>query len=1340
MVKSTIRINKDKDLSNFSPYSESATETESFETISTTNESQANRKVFKDINVEFAREPKPFLRMKKSIVKSGQNKNSVLCEQEVLSCIKNREQILDRLERLHFHYQNHLTILIKDKVDNEKLQDGSMSSKDSNLEVGSDDIAEIIFPEDERNKKKEHINRLICGLRDASLSLVESMVEWTKQMDSIKPKIYERKVLSKKGAKRYNKSGGSSNQSNSLTNMKPEMNHVFIWDDKNYLAKMFSDMEFIQGLPFISEIFGEHLSLHRNPFLLPGHTVDDFLDPYLNLSDRFPPTFIQVPSSDIPRIRTATFTIMSEIENKTKWDIQALDNIIMKNNNKKKPKKRKKKISSPKVKEEEEETKNTLWNPLITNQSPRKTEEELPILDDIDIDKNSSPVSPPKTESPRAKLVKISDISFIPLPFLVNVTQGSKSVNVSSFSPHRVDNHLKPADVIRIRNVHYPDNLKVSSDPSILITASEFILEKSYVSKMCVEKEADSNVSDIQENLKIWKLIPQKNDKRRKWRRQYDDGDISWVSEYSDFDGYTENFRIKIKWKDVEEYCRDCLCDPENSIHQQRVFYFEEVSILKIIEETFHLICQWHPVSNAIDNVKWSKLARKMRFLSKVKNSGHEVDMAFVRQIKARKERKLSLDMFIATLQDIALLQYPSHRSEPYQALSTLVWDSIVLLENINSIVWSEAKRIAVVVEGVRLCAQIRIASFYRRVRNQVHFFKTKNAQICISKYSRRMIAIRRKDAMLQAIRDRDLFELQRICAIAIQKTWRRYFQEISLRKYYESIRKLEIERIARFRSSCNQKRKLFESTIVFRRVQKIQGIQVLISMMFKDKRPFRMTNELEIRVYLPKTQRTFSFVLKEDNLRECMKQALQNDGPLSWNEMLLFSSLSRLTDRLLVKFVRTKPTVLFSKRGIAERGLLISKKVVKFDLGVFLICLYRSPFDLVVTAYDFQSSTLMRSYIVLGELIEWIQNGEIRQSKLKLEKLSDADIRADESEVELLKETNQKKLISWLMRKVNIVKQSGKSGYDKKILLQCEAEEDKKERIICKIQGLFRRKKSLEFSLRKIYETFEKAYDRESRSYYYINKSTGMSQWNKPQLLGREDIELPVDEWRRIEKQQSETDTVEVYYFNLATGQTSFFTEEEAAKIVQRKFRKAHLSDLLESQKMDLCTVARVLKFINDTKNNYSSNPHKISYQLNCALMHFCLEFESIKSGSLLKIVFEKSPFHPVISRSYAIFLLSTCAVPRKRNVDRARQLFQEANISDPYNKKFQIAFENFFHWSVLSNPNHPIALLNYALVYQYIFRNRRKAEKIYRRALFKDPSNIRVVSNFELFQQEKV
>ncbi len=158
--------------------------------------------------------------------------------------------------------------------------------------------------------------------------------------------------------------------------------------------------------------------------------------------------------------------------------------------------------------------------------------------------------------------------------------------------------------------------------------------------------------------LRVWKLVPEELDRRLQWRRDFDNGNIPWY--VLDADSVNcRHFRVQQTFSEIEENCFDSITEPYHKIHQQRLLYFEKVHLDDIISETYITVCNWHPVSSSIDIFKWAKLARGMKFLSRVKNSNHEVDMAFLRH---SENRTLDFTKFKSVLLDMATIKFPSSR------------------------------------------------------------------------------------------------------------------------------------------------------------------------------------------------------------------------------------------------------------------------------------------------------------------------------------------------------------------------------------------------------------------------------------------------------------------------------------------------------------------------------------------------------------------------------------------------------------------------------------------------------------------------------------------------------
>lgn len=304
----------------------------------------------------------------------------------------------------------------------------------------------------------------------------------------------------------------------------------------------------------------------------------------------------------------------------------------------------------------------------------------------------------------------------IPLPFLINIVQGSALVTIVPKDSSKytingqsvsVKSYLGRGDCIRIFSPHSSADCIVSPDQATIFDDTSFTLMSPYnhshilrsetlekaneelcrrltrrtndlpmlhesgnsadAGKIKVEGSQHSAVPDGTNftEVRLWKLVSKKEEKRKAWRREYDDGEVGWTSDYDKSRVSKQYcFGVKIRLRELEAMCVDLPCDPSNSLHMQRVNYVTKVEASKMLGEAFRFVCQWHPVGKLIDQVKWAKFARKMRFLPGLKNSNHEVDMAFFRQSSQQAGRKLDQEGFTATIQDIARMQFPTADKE----------------------------------------------------------------------------------------------------------------------------------------------------------------------------------------------------------------------------------------------------------------------------------------------------------------------------------------------------------------------------------------------------------------------------------------------------------------------------------------------------------------------------------------------------------------------------------------------------------------------------------------------------------------------------------------------------
>ena len=964
----------------------------------------------------------------------------------------------------------------------------------------------------------------------------------------------------------------------------------------------------------------------------------------------------------------------------------------------------------------------------------------------------------------------------MPVEITVNITEGSCIVVVNGTK--KAVAKLRRGDTIRIYDAHESSDWTLSDDPVISDEKMSFCLTEIYDHSKIIAQQKRSRAnalhrlcypyrkgwavepgstapggiistakednfrhvaSDMNESThsplnireaRIWKLIPSEEDIRPQWKREYDNGDVPWMDEYVGSNNeYDKFFRVSVPLEGIEKDCRDWpyLEDDEQYIHQQRVHFFQLVPLSVVIDEAFHTVCRWHPKGSLVDNVKWAKLSRKMQFLSNVKNPQHEIDMAFVRH---NQDRKLDLRRFHAIFEDIASVQHPS--LPPIDALTKVVWSSIAMLPDVNRMMWRESKEMAIHEEAKRVCAQIRIAAFVRKVIQNVKFKEAKLSATTISKHVRRFLSRLFVAKILKALREDEEHQLRVKCAIILQQEWRRYFWRSRFLHHQEQLRAERRKQIMITRAKLKEEKERKLSSIVYRSVIRIDSTLAVVTIYLQDDMQLRDDVSMLLTVYVPTTRRTFSFKLAETDIRECLERALASEGKLSWDEMLSEQALRQLPKRLIMRLVRNQPIFIFSRRHIVEKGILIDKRFVRAEGEIFVLSTFRSPHDFVFSTYQPSTCSHMRTKLTVPKLTEWTHETEGGGEECNNHNHQNNQ----DGQVSILHPNRQSDLLEWLIKRVLIRRKPLDDTM--MILLQFEAKEERVLKLVTKVQAQWRRLRSFRRAREETLHQYEKIFDRENQIYAYRNMLTDKRQIDKPKLLGEDDLGDPVDEWRKEEAYDSITGQMIQYYANYATGQSSWLSEEEAARLVQRRFRSKHESDLL-GKKVEFADVVRAMQFIHGAREKYEQDSSKLSNIVNFALVTHCLDLDFDAARPVYEHAMKLSPNHPLISRVYAIFLLASRQVPHNLTFQTACKLLDDANEADRSQSMIQSVTEIYFRWAVLVDSRNPLTLLNYALLHQCVYRNYDHAEKLYRAALALDPTNTLVVENYRLFNDER-
>ena len=188
-------------------------------------------------------------------------------------------------------------------------------------------------------------------------------------------------------------------------------------------------------------------------------------------------------------------------------------------------------------------------------------------------------------------------------------------------------------------------------------------------------------------------------------------------------------------------------------------------------------------------------------------------------------------------------------------------------------------------------------------------------------------------------------------------------------------------------------------------------------------------------------------------------------------------------------------------------------------DLHTSLFCTYQSS-----------NRVQLRTKLSVTKLREWINetnhNPDTREIHNEQSHVDD---------VSFLDPRKQAELIEWLAKRV--VLRRDPHGEVMQLRLQFEAEAERVLGLVTKVQGQWRRLKSLRAAKEKTTEQYEKIFVRESNAFAYRNIRTDERQWEKPKLLGNNELCDPIDEWRREESVDPSTGQRQVYYANYATG-----------------------------------------------------------------------------------------------------------------------------------------------------------------------------------------------------------
>lgn len=327
-----------------------------------------------------------------------------------------------------------------------------------------------------------------------------------------------------------------------------------------------------------------------------------------------------------------------------------------------------------------------------------------------------------------------------------------------------------------------------------------------------------------------------------------------------------------------------------------------------------------------------------------------------------------------------------------------------------------------------------------------------------------------------------------------------------------------------------------------------------------------------------------------------------------------------------------------------------------------------------------------------------------------------------------LLKAENKKKYYEWILRHLVIDTRNRRF----QVLFKNQLEKSRKKEMLIKIQAAWRRALVPPVVIALLDEVYLKVRSspEEPDAYYYINRLTGVSSWDKPKLLRH--YELPtqpiVSRWVPIYYQQD--GIVYTHYVNPFTGKYTHLIPDQAARVIQRLARQ-YLLKVIRMPKDHFIKAAGIYmtaEQLYETSYNPLMERRKLSHVINYAIVLHVLECKEAEAKEVYREAVELSESNPLVTRCYAFFLISTCEPPMLLNRDRALLLLGDAKRKDDDHSRFTIA-HYLFELAVLRQPTNYVTLVNLALVNCLIYNNNYKAEKLLRRALAVAPFEERVM-----------
>ena len=178
-----------------------------------------------------------------------------------------------------------------------------------------------------------------------------------------------------------------------------------------------------------------------------------------------------------------------------------------------------------------------------------------------------------------------------------------------------------------------------------------------------------------------------------------------------------------------------------------------------------------------------------------------------------------------------------------------MLWNTLALLLQVNSMIWTKTKEMTVAVEMCRSCAQIRISSLFRKLCLRRSYLKNRDDVTCIARNIRCKIAWMQRKSTIQQARNDRTFRIQFQYVITIQKYWRLFYCRKCFYQYKQHQKVLELQNCERHWQELRKKKQYQVASLIFKKTLRIQSVLTITKMILKEKPDLDQSTQLQIFV-----------------------------------------------------------------------------------------------------------------------------------------------------------------------------------------------------------------------------------------------------------------------------------------------------------------------------------------------------------------------------------------------------------------------------------------------------------------------------------------------------------